>query len=298
MEIQDGRDNPIFIHSELDDYGLTLVEFRVYARLARRCGRATAYESVPNMARDFGVKDRTVQRALKLLISARLIAAKPRPGFSTVYTLLPLSAWLPANALGALREHLAKPAKKGEVVTSEPGVGGDIRAGGVVTSGPGVVVTSGPEEGSPSEGSPPKVLPHTHLRAVGAPAESANAGVGVGSSKSRFSFEERKAHARANSLGSGWLNNSRDGRYDEMIADALARSTPEAIEQSITTPAPKFKPYRAAFVQVMSVVSRGGVGSEPGPEIERLFESGQIDEETRRLLLARDWSAQAGGKAA
>jgi hypothetical protein len=129
-------------------------------------------------------------------------------------------------------------------------------------------------------------------------APSANAGVGVGFSKSRFSLEERKAHAAANGLGGGWLTNSKDGRYDEMIADQLARRTPEAIEQALATPVRTFKPYRAALMHVGSVVTRGGVGSEPGPEIERLFEAGEIDEATRARLLERDWSAGASGQAA
>ena len=43
VEIGDRRrDLPIFIHSELDDFGLSLEAFRVYAHLARRAGRDNA----------------------------------------------------------------------------------------------------------------------------------------------------------------------------------------------------------------------------------------------------------------
>jgi len=138
---------------------------------------------------------------------------------------------------------------------------------------------------------PPTLPPTTPRPRVTPTPQSANAGVSVGSSESRFSLEERKAHAAANGLKGGWLTNSRDGRYDEMIADQLARRTPEAVEQALATPTLKFKSHSEALMHVSSVVSRGGVGSEPVPEIERLFESGQIDEETRARLLARAWSA-------
>jgi hypothetical protein len=137
-----------------------------------------------------------------------------------------------------------------------------------------------------------KLEPHSHRAPRATPApQSANAGVSVCSPESRFSLEERKAHAAANGLKGGWLTNSRDGRYDEMIADQLARRTPEAVEQALATPTLKFKSHSEALMHVASVVSRGGVGSEPVPEIERLFESGQIDEETCARLLARAWSA-------
>jgi|GEM_PF-3938750 len=134
---------------------------------------------------------------------------------------------------------------------------------------------------------------------VAAAAPSANAGVCVTSAKSRFSFEERKAHAERNGLGAGWLTNSRDGRYDELIEDQLERNSPEAIERALLTPRPKLKSYGAALMHIASVVSYGGIGSEPVPEIERLFETGHIDETTRDRLLARDWTAgaAAGGAA-
>lgn len=44
-QLKDGRDLPIFIHSELDDLGLTSQTFRVYAHLARRAGRGEAFPS-------------------------------------------------------------------------------------------------------------------------------------------------------------------------------------------------------------------------------------------------------------
>lgn len=71
---------------------------------------------------------------------------------------------------------------------------------------------------------------HTHT----ARAKPADAGVCVG--KSRFSFEQRKAHAAKNGLGDGWLTNSRDGRYDEIIADQLDKvgATAATVKSELT----------------------------------------------------------------
>lgn len=168
-----GSDIPIFIRADLDDYPLTPIEFRVYGRLARRCGTGSAYESVPNMASNFGVSDRTVQRALRLLVEARIIGEERRPGKTTLYTLLPHSRWLPAEQIAPLRTSISKQPDAAQVVTPQPGVSGDTttggdtttpsphvtgdtRDGGVVTPDTGVVVTPRTDEGSPSEGTPLK----------------------------------------------------------------------------------------------------------------------------------------------
>jgi hypothetical protein len=285
----DGPEQTIFVHSELDEYGLTPIEFRVYGRLARRCcgSERAAYQSVPNMARDFGVNDRTVQRTLKLLVMAGLISAKLRPGDTTIYTLQPRSAWLPPKQLQTFRERIAPPkkSKRLQVVTSEPGVGGDIRAGGGVTSEPGGVVTSEPDKDTPSEDTPLKVLPHTTPRASATPSpRSAVAGVGVESSKSRFSFEHRKLYATKYGLGGGWLTNSQDGRYDEMIADALAAQRPEAVERSLIEPPREQMPLRLALQHVGSILKKYPNASV-ADELDRL----DVSEETRARVLAHDF---------
>jgi hypothetical protein len=260
VKVQEGRDDmPIFIHSELDDYGLSLIEFRVYARLARRCGKAAASESVPNMARDFGVSDRTVQRALRLLVAARLIAEERRPGKTTLYTLLPRPAWAPALSLPALRTE----DKAGEVVTpetgvvagvvtSQPGVSGDTTEGGqkpggdtgdrgVVTPQRGVGVTPETDEGSPL-GSPPKVLPtHTHAVLPGTGPDGADAN-GVCVSRTRYSPDQRKAYALAHPLSLDkpdrwvWSKRTCAGEFDEAIAAWYAAGKP--VEGSAATAKP------------------------------------------------------------
>jgi hypothetical protein len=131
----------------------------------------------------------------------------------------------------------------------------------------------------------------THTpRAARATAESAAAGVRV--SKSRFSLKLRREYATAKGLGEGWLNLSGDGRYDdnELFVEWRSRRTPEAIEQALTAPAPKRRPYGSALMHIASIVSTGGPGSAAGPAIELLFESGEISEEDRARLLAHDWT--------
>lgn len=150
LTVKDGRDDrPVFIHSELDDYGLSCIEFRVYARLARRSGSGMAFESVPKMAADFEVKDRTIQRALRVLTRCRLITETPRPGKPTLYTLTARSAWLPKAQLKSIRDEITNKAA--------PAQGGDIRAGGAesegVTPEAGVGVTPERDEGTTTQGS-------------------------------------------------------------------------------------------------------------------------------------------------
>jgi hypothetical protein len=154
LEAEDGRDDkPIFIHSELDDYGLSAIEFRVYSRLARRSGQTAAFESVPNMAKEFEVSDRTVQRCLKVLTICRLIAEQIRPGKPTRYTLNPRSVWSPKSQLKATRASVWN--KSGDTTTPSPHVTGDTTKGGGVTPQRGVVVTPQREEGSSIEGTKP-----------------------------------------------------------------------------------------------------------------------------------------------
>jgi hypothetical protein len=48
IAFEDGRNLPIFIHSELDDLGLDPYEFRVYARIARRAGSSAIASIMKN----------------------------------------------------------------------------------------------------------------------------------------------------------------------------------------------------------------------------------------------------------
>lgn len=237
IEVVEGREDfPVFIHSELDDYGLSAIEFRVYARLARRCGRGVAYESVVSMARDFEVSDRSIQRALRVLVECHLISETIRPGKTTLYTLNGRKLWQDKKLLKATRDRLF-PRKPKPPVTSDNATGGATTAVAGVTPQQGVEVTPQRDEGSPDQGFPPKVLQNTHTRRASAPERPPAAGVGV---SSNYSYEQRKRYAANNRdkagvlLGPGWLKSSADGSSDELIADWYARQGQES--SGATTP--------------------------------------------------------------
>lgn len=155
------NDLPIFIHSELDDYGLTALEFRVYARLARRAGQHGKHsESIPNMATEFDYSVRSVQRAVKLLLLCKLITRHSRPGRTDQYSLNPRSAWLSREKSIEIRNQIF--GRSGD--TREGGSGdirdsGDMREGGSGDTREGGVVTPGIDEGTPSEGTPNNTSP-------------------------------------------------------------------------------------------------------------------------------------------
>jgi hypothetical protein len=160
FQTRDRRDDfPVFIHSELDDYGLNNVEFRVYSRLARRAGQSGRHsESVPNMAREFDVSVRTIQYALKILTACRLITRHARPGKTDEYSMNPRAVWQSKSLLISTRAQL-----KPSGATTEGTPSGATRDGGatgdrgVVQPEHGVVVQPEIDEGTPSEGTPKKV---------------------------------------------------------------------------------------------------------------------------------------------
>ena len=94
--VQDASEpNVVFIHSRLDDFGLSPQEFRVFCHLARRAGRRTAFPSVCEMARVCRLHPQTVRSALKMLTSHFLLTREGRPGTTAVHRLTPPSQWRP-----------------------------------------------------------------------------------------------------------------------------------------------------------------------------------------------------------
>jgi len=279
VEIHDNRnDLPIFIHSALDEYGLSCVEFRVYARLARRCGSGAGFESVPNMARDFGTSDRTIQRSLQVLVACRLIGRKERPGKSTLYTLNPQSAWLPKSNLARIREMVFKPSGergRGDTTTPRSHVTGDTKDGGGVTQQHRVVVTPEKDEGTPIEGTPSKVLPHPPPLTSAQPPPQQSTGVG---GKSKFCFEERKRYADAHGMQNGWMVKSVTGIYDEVIADWLDKQRPERIAETRSSPSEGKMGYQYARQLIFSLIKSN---HDPQGYIETL----DVEEDTRNRLL-------------
>jgi hypothetical protein len=149
LKVKDGSDRiPVFIHSELDDYGLSPVEFRVYARVARRAGSNGKHsESIPNMASGWGIGKRTVQYALRLLTNCGLISRHVRPGQTNEYSLNPLSSWRDKGDLKKLRQQNFRSGG----ATRDRGAAKDR---GVVQPEHGVGVQPETDEGTPFEGTP------------------------------------------------------------------------------------------------------------------------------------------------
>ncbi|MBE9038180.1 helix-turn-helix domain-containing protein [aff. Roholtiella sp. LEGE 12411] len=171
---EDGRDDlPIFIHSELDDYGLNPYEFRVYAHIARRAGHLGAFESIKNMAQFCRMSEGKVKQALRQLIHYGLVSRESRVGTSSVYKLSPKSQWQPLNCLD----------------TSQPGSSGVHQPGSSGVHQPGSLDvhpqtphvqgwtphvyppgSSHVHKGNPIEGNPIKVLPLSNAPLASPPA--------------------------------------------------------------------------------------------------------------------------------
>ena len=149
-------DSFIFIHSSLDDYGLTPAQFRVLAHLARRQGRDRAFASVERMAQVCRLHPQTVRKALKFLEKSRLIRIQRRFGQTHLIHLRSGHEWAP-------------PATPPSVSESTP-----------ATSIPGHPSASDAAKGSPLEGNPIKqsnavgtgsLIPSGELEAIQQAAE-------------------------------------------------------------------------------------------------------------------------------
>ncbi len=86
-----------FIHSRLDDLGLTPVQFRVYGHICRRAGqKGFFFESVPNCAGFCQVNIKTVRAAIARLSELGLIRLETcRPGETKAYRVTNIEEWPP-----------------------------------------------------------------------------------------------------------------------------------------------------------------------------------------------------------
>lgn len=85
--------NIIFIHSSLDDAGLTPQEFRLFAHLSRRAGSGEAWASAASMATACRMHQDTVWAALNELERRRMVVREARPGKTTLIRLTKPSDW-------------------------------------------------------------------------------------------------------------------------------------------------------------------------------------------------------------
>ena len=99
--LQDSRTdiNAWFVHSQLDDYGLTPPQFRVYAHIARRASSGKAWPAVATIARICLLHPQTVRQALRVLVRQQFITRQLRPGRTPIYRLTPASQWQPPTEI-------------------------------------------------------------------------------------------------------------------------------------------------------------------------------------------------------
>ena len=175
---KDRRDNPIFVHSALDEYGLTPNEFRVYGRVARRAGEIGAcWESIPNMARGLELSGNTVRRCCQVLALARLITELDREGDTTERRIRPISQWKNKAELPGIRKIVLRgekthtPPTGGRGITRDRATTGDgprlpQRRGEPLPPQQGLPLPQQIDEGTPIEGNPMKEIPHTQAMVV------------------------------------------------------------------------------------------------------------------------------------
>jgi|GEM_PF-3323391 len=85
--------NMVFIHSALDDAGLSMAAFRLFCHLSRRAGKAGVYPAAESMAKTCRMNQDTVWRSLAELEDRGMLVRTSRPGRSTEVTLEPPSRW-------------------------------------------------------------------------------------------------------------------------------------------------------------------------------------------------------------
>lgn len=94
--LEDSRRLPvIFVHSSLDDAGLTLYAFRVYCHIARRAGERGAFPSLAAICNACKMCRRTAMKAIRELLDRHMITRKSRTGYTSVYHLTPHELWQP-----------------------------------------------------------------------------------------------------------------------------------------------------------------------------------------------------------
>ena len=99
-----------FVHNFLDEYGLDVYEFRLYAHMVRRTGGKTEgvfFASLSKTAAICKMSTRKAQQALKVLLEARLLTQVKRKGRTDEYRVTPASEWVPREELDDIRKAVA-----------------------------------------------------------------------------------------------------------------------------------------------------------------------------------------------
>src|SRR3954466_16280360 len=85
-----------FIHSKLDDYGLSAAQFRVFCRVARR---GDCFEAIENISVGCRLHRKTTEAAIKFLCQRRLLSKEFRLWQSNIYRIRDIGEWLPPLTL-------------------------------------------------------------------------------------------------------------------------------------------------------------------------------------------------------
>lgn len=89
----------IFVHSLLDDAGLSANEFRVYAHIARRAGSGSAFPAVASIADVCRIHKDTVWAVLRSLEERGMLVRESRAGLPNVYKITEPKDWThPSNS--------------------------------------------------------------------------------------------------------------------------------------------------------------------------------------------------------
>lgn len=93
--IQERRDfGIIFIHSSLDDCGLSANEFRIYAHIARRAGSNNkAWPGIDSIAEVCRMSKNTVTECIRQLEARAMLSVSRKVGQASVYSLTPEHEW-------------------------------------------------------------------------------------------------------------------------------------------------------------------------------------------------------------
>jgi hypothetical protein len=111
----------IFVHSDIDDLGLSIYEFRIYAHIARRAGDGECFPSILAIAKHCRISEDTVRETIQHLIAYKLISREDRPGTSPLYRLTSSKEW--ARDLVGTFESKSTVRKRNQKQLPPPGLG-------------------------------------------------------------------------------------------------------------------------------------------------------------------------------
>jgi len=115
--------DPMWVHSLVDDYGLSPDQMRIYVRIRRR---GACFESFENMAAGCGMGLKRVRKAVRFLISRRLVISTERPGQTWILEISREEAAYRtplAKTDRGTQSHDSTPSQNGQGCTSQSGQG-------------------------------------------------------------------------------------------------------------------------------------------------------------------------------